>query len=1206
MSTPRFVLLAAVAFAASGCGASSKHAATTTQRVVKPDPVAQAVPVTVGEHRLGNLAAPVQDATSAPWRGGVILAGGLTAADTSTSNVVLVRAPGSAPPLPLALHDATSAALGDAVYLFGGGDGVHQLDGIIRVTPGAPATVAHLPAPSSDQAGAAWGGAEYVVGGYTGSRWLNTIVRWRPGRPARVVGHLPVALRYAAVASVSGRIVIAGGSTPAGTASDAVLSFDPATGRVTRIGRLPSPTTHAAAAVIGDRVYVIGGRGATVDTPTAAIEAVDPIARKVVPAGLLDSARSDLAGASVSRAGSCSRAAVALPGQSRPSPSSRPTRRTTSAVPKLVDAHNVYAADRPGNLTGAARRARPLVYVPNSQSNTVDVIDPHTFKIVDHFAVGGLPQHVVPAYDLAHLYVTNDTGNTLTEIDPRTGAPAPTIPVDDPYNMYFTPDGRYAIVVAERNARFDFRDAQTFALVKSVSTPCRGVDHMDFTADGTKALVSCEFSGQLLELDVARSASCSVFAAGGGARHAPGREAVAGRSGLLRRRHDRERRVDRRARRASASSRLRPRPVAARTASIRAGTRVTCMSRIAAPARSRCSASRRARSCAPGGSRAVAAPTWAASPPTARCSGCRAATAAWSTRSRRATGSCSPRIPVGAGPHGPAVSGHSRAATHSGTRASCVRALGEELQQQRVQLLGLLHADQVTGARDERQIGVRDLFGEVLRRSRRKSVLVVAHRRPRVSASASVESGAISGHSTSGSSCAVCSSSARRCCGRTSSRCSRRDPELQVDLGRGVEIARTRSPPPRAAKYVAHLLRPSQAGRPAATSTSRSTSSWWASAVRSATAPPNELPTSAAGRMLAATKSTSENGSVGSGVGAPAGQIGGDHVEVGHGAPSTWRSPETGVAERRVQEHELGASASILHHVTSWVRSTAGGSVPAAAVVSCRWRITSRARRAASEYWANAVPGVQGILERDGRVLLARRGVEPRRGYWDLPGASCTRRQSARSTGCGASSTRRRASTIEPVRLLRIDIEPYGGRLRVLGHVARPRRRRPGRPPTTSPNCAGSRPASSGRDGLPGTRTSCSRDWASLSGAGVAERPPWALRCPKMGRSAHARIRGTADHRAHGRQRHSPSGSRTISPRPGSSDLARDGVDAIEQLPREAPGVPDVPRRSLGREAGLDGGAARRLAPARAPSRASPSASRRRRRPVARRPRTAP
>ncbi len=507
-------LLVVVVFG-SGCGASARHAATSTQSSAKKDPVVRVVPVTVAERPLGNLAAPVQDATSAPWHGGAILAGGLTSADTSTANVVLVRAPGRTAPLPLALHDATSAALGGAVYLFGGGDGVHQLDGIIRVTPGTPTTVAHLPAPSSDQAGAAWGGAEYVVGGYTGTSWLNTIVRWRPGQPARVVGRLPVALRYAAVAAVAGRIVIAGGSTPAGTASDAVLSFDPATRRITRVGRLPNPTTHAAAAALGSHVYVIGGRGAVVDTPTAAIEAVDPIARRVVPAGMLGSARSDLAAVGLpgkillagGRGGSGTVATIS---------ELVPTRRTTAAVPKLVNAANVYAADTPGNLTGAARTALPRIYVPNSQSDTVDVINPSTFRIVDHFAVGGLPQHVVPAYDLKHLYVTNDTGNTLTVIDPQTGKPVRTIPVDDPYNMYFTPDGRYAIIVAERNARLDFRDAHTFALVKSISTPCRGVDHMDFTADGTKALVSCEFSGQLLELDVTGQRIVKAFGAGGG------------------------------------------------------------------------------------------------------------------------------------------------------------------------------------------------------------------------------------------------------------------------------------------------------------------------------------------------------------------------------------------------------------------------------------------------------------------------------------------------------------------------------------------------------------------------------------------------------------------------------------------------------------------------------------------------------------------
>jgi len=172
-------------------------------------------------------------------------------------------------------------------------------------------------------------------------------------------------------------------------------------------------------------------------------------------------------------------------------------------MPPVLDRRDVYSADRPNQVVAADRGDRSLIYVPNSQSNTVDEINPRTFKIVRQFPVGRLPQHVVPSWDLKTLWVANDTGNSLTAIDPRTGAPGRTIPVADPYNMYFTPNGRYAIVVAERLSRLDFRDPHTMRLHKSVHVPCSGVDHMDFTASGRFALASCEFSGQMVAIDVA-------------------------------------------------------------------------------------------------------------------------------------------------------------------------------------------------------------------------------------------------------------------------------------------------------------------------------------------------------------------------------------------------------------------------------------------------------------------------------------------------------------------------------------------------------------------------------------------------------------------------------------------------------------------------------------------------------------------------------
>jgi YVTN family beta-propeller protein len=163
---------------------------------------------------------------------------------------------------------------------------------------------------------------------------------------------------------------------------------------------------------------------------------------------------------------------------------------------------DVYAADRPGMLSPVVHGFPSRVYVPNSKSGTVDVIDPATRTIVNHFATGRLPQHVVPSWDLRTLWVTNDESNTLTPIDPATGHPGRPVPVADPYNLYFTPDGSRAIVVAERLRRLDFRDPHTMRLRHSLAVPCRGVDHLDFTADGRVLVASCEFSAELVRVDV--------------------------------------------------------------------------------------------------------------------------------------------------------------------------------------------------------------------------------------------------------------------------------------------------------------------------------------------------------------------------------------------------------------------------------------------------------------------------------------------------------------------------------------------------------------------------------------------------------------------------------------------------------------------------------------------------------------------------------
>jgi YVTN family beta-propeller protein len=181
--------------------------------------------------------------------------------------------------------------------------------------------------------------------------------------------------------------------------------------------------------------------------------------------------------------------------------------QTVPGMPPVVDPANLYSEIGSGQMSAAVSGHKELVYVPHVQSNDVYVIDPATFKVIDRFKVGFNPQHIVPSWDLQTLWVTNNaertTKGTLTPIDPRTGKPGKAIVVHDPYNMYFSPDGKSAIVVEEAEKRLAFRDPQTMAMQYSIDTPrCPGINHADFSIDGAFAIFTCEFGKGLVKIDL--------------------------------------------------------------------------------------------------------------------------------------------------------------------------------------------------------------------------------------------------------------------------------------------------------------------------------------------------------------------------------------------------------------------------------------------------------------------------------------------------------------------------------------------------------------------------------------------------------------------------------------------------------------------------------------------------------------------------------
>jgi len=209
-------------------------------------------------------------------------------------------------------------------------------------------------------------------------------------------------------------------------------------------------------------------------------------------------------------------AASASTGSSLPTAGTDSTTGGYRGMPPVVDPANVYSEIGPDHLQPVVAGDIARVYVPNGQSNTVSVIDPTSHRVVSTFNTDRQPQHVVPSYDLRTLWVLNNQGNTVVPINAADGTPGKSIPVDDPYNLYFTPDGAQAIVVAEAHDRLDFRDPHTMTLSATLPVPgCDGINHADYNGNGSYLVVTCEFAGKLAKVDIVNRRLIGLLDVGG-------------------------------------------------------------------------------------------------------------------------------------------------------------------------------------------------------------------------------------------------------------------------------------------------------------------------------------------------------------------------------------------------------------------------------------------------------------------------------------------------------------------------------------------------------------------------------------------------------------------------------------------------------------------------------------------------------------------
>ena len=199
-----------------------------------------------------------------------------------------------------------------------------------------------------------------------------------------------------------------------------------------------------------------------------------------------------------------------------PSPSEAPAESPVESVvpstepsPSGPAVGGIYAGPVSRVIDPRVADLPPRVYVPNETSNDVAIIDPVTLEVVGRITAGSAPEHISPDWDLSKLYVSNMNGATLTVIDPVTQESIETMDVPFPYNTYFTPDGSKAIIVADylgndmiADNGLYFYDRETWELLKFVQVPWAGVNHLDFSPDGSYLMVTTETAGAVVKIDV--------------------------------------------------------------------------------------------------------------------------------------------------------------------------------------------------------------------------------------------------------------------------------------------------------------------------------------------------------------------------------------------------------------------------------------------------------------------------------------------------------------------------------------------------------------------------------------------------------------------------------------------------------------------------------------------------------------------------------
>ena len=271
------VFAAVIALAASGGSTPKVSTGLGPQTLVS---LASGMPAVESGELPWQLAAPISRevllADVASNR--LLILGGLSVSGSSDSGVYALSPTNgtlrSLGALSSATHDASGVVLSGTAMVFGGGTTVPSAVAQRVGLDGSGAASASLPQARADSSAVTIGRTAYVVGGYAGASFDPQVLSTTDGSHFKVVATLPVAVRYAAVATDGHKIYVFGGQGANGRFVSTIQQVDPTTRRAAVLASMPNAVSGAVAANVNGTIYLAGGEteaGAGTPTPTAAV-----------------------------------------------------------------------------------------------------------------------------------------------------------------------------------------------------------------------------------------------------------------------------------------------------------------------------------------------------------------------------------------------------------------------------------------------------------------------------------------------------------------------------------------------------------------------------------------------------------------------------------------------------------------------------------------------------------------------------------------------------------------------------------------------------------------------------------------------------------------------------------------------------------------------------------------------------------------------